>query len=405
MDRLLQRAARRRAKAAGAHGTSLPASVGTPAGMVPGLPAARRQAAVGACGAAAVLQWDAADQDEAEEPAAAAGTASAAGQAGNVPGSSERPPTADGQQRSAAQDVEEMQDEEEDEEDWEDAWGGDEEGTAANGGTTPSTAAEGGEGEGQEAGGGVNLTFDRQELLGGAARRRPRNGSTAGAGAKRGVSKADRWEARLVHRSALLCQLARGLLHDAAADDPLLQSLLLSMVPQDRMLKLDAGGGTAAGAGAAVSTRGLHQQLSWFRETFALPRELPSSSGGEDPLVAAFRCSRGLEGLVAELVSAAQEAAAKRERSRVVMRSAELYCALFAALLRAQGAAVRLVVALTPASLKPTGALEQGRAWECLQFGQHNSLPAALSLHDAVGQQSRRISCSLGSCSSGQKEQ
>lgn len=250
---------------------------------------------------------------------------------------------------------------EEDGEEWEDAWGDGEEGTAGDGGAAASGAAEGSDGEGQEVAAGLNLTFDRKELLGAVARRRPKNRSAAGggAGAKRGVSKADRWEARLVHRSALLCQLARGLLHDAAADDPLLQSLLLSMAPPDRMLKLDAGGGTAGGVGAAVSTRGLHQQLSWFRETFALPRDLASSStssGEEDPLVAAFRCSRGLEGLVAELVAAAQEAAAaKRERSRVVVRSAELYCTLFAALLRAQGAAVRLVAALTPASLKPTG--------------------------------------------------
>ncbi|KAL4458322.1 hypothetical protein ABPG75_013187 [Micractinium tetrahymenae] len=371
VEQLLQRAAKRRAKAAGAAGAALPSAVAAAAGLVPGLPAARRQAAVGACGAAAVVQRDAPDQQEAEEAAghaeqhgsaAAAAAAAAAGQAGDVPGSRGQNPATDDRQHGSLYEEEE----EEDEEEWEDAWEEGKERAAGAGGASASGAAEGSDGEGQE-GGGINLTFDRKELLGGTARRRPKNGGAGGAAAvRRGVSKADRFEARLVHRTALLCQLARGLLHDAAADDPLLQSLLLSMVPQDRLLKLDAGGGTAGGIGTAVSTQGLHQQLSWFRETFALPREPPScgcgssGTGQEDLLVAAFRGSKGLDSLVAELVAAVQEAAAaKRERSRVVVRSAEHYCTLFAALLRAQGAAVRLVCALTPGSLKPTEAARQ----------------------------------------------
>lgn len=359
VEQLLQRAAKRRAKAGGAAGSVLPTAVATVAGAVLGLPASRRQAAVGACGAAAVLQRDAAEEQEGQEPGGHAEPASVAlapataDPSGDAPSNSEQAPTTGAQQHGASL-------EEEDEEEWEDAWEDDEEVPAGNGGTTALAMAEGSD-EGQEAAGPVSLTFDRRELLGGVTRRRPRNGSAAAVAAKRGVSKADRFEARLVHRSTLLCQLARGLLHDAAADDPLLQSLLLSMVPQDRMLRLDAGGGTAGGVGAAVSTQGLHQQLSWFRETFSLSRE-PASSGGSgeggaDLLVNAFRTSRGSEGLAAELAAAVQEAAAaKRERRRVVVRSAELYATLFAALLRAQGAAVRLVAALTPAPLRPTGA-------------------------------------------------
>ncbi|PSC69590.1 DNA repair complementing XP-C cells-like protein [Micractinium conductrix] len=256
-----------------------------------------------------------------------------------------------------------------DDEDWEDAWQ-DEEGEeewedagvgGAAGATTASAAGDSEEDDGE--GGGLTITFDKGDTAGDRGKRRRPASSGGEGGARRGVTKADRERAALVHRSHLLCLLARGQLFDGAASDPLLQAQLLSLVPPGPAAKLQIGGTAAAADGsssssssAACSLQGLHQQLAWFRRHFklaALGCGAAAPSGQGDLVTAALHGTRGLEGAGAALQAAVE---------RRVAAGAEEYAALFAALLRAQGAAVRLMVALSPSSLRPTEAAKQQRA-------------------------------------------
>ena len=357
LERLLNRNAKRQARAGGG---AAPAPAAAPVfsaaatGLVPGLPAARRRIAVGACGAAAVLQ-----QDQDESPVAQ--------EAGGHPPRGGRDSAA-----AAAADEEQQQQQQQqhvsvqdgDDEDWEDAWQ-DEEGEeewedagvgGAAGATTASAAGDSEEDDGE--GGGLTITFDKGDTAGDRGKRRRPASSGGEGGARRGVTKADRERAALVHRSHLLCLLARGQLFDGAASDPLLQAQLLSLVPPGPAAKLQIGGTAAAADGsssssssAACSLQGLHQQLAWFRRHFklaALGCGAAAPSGQGDLVTAALHGTRGLEGAGAALQAAVE---------RRVAAGAEEYAALFAALLRAQGAAVRLMVALSPSSLRPTGAL------------------------------------------------
>jgi hypothetical protein len=232
------------------------------------------------------------------------------------------------------------EEEEEGEEDWEDAWeeeDGEEGEEGALGGGSGSVTA----GAGSPAAAALTITLDGQE----AARksRRPGRGGGAGAG---GVLKVDRLRARVVHRSHLLCLLGRGLALEAAARDPLLQAQLLSLVQPGPAAKLHEGQAGAGGATPAVSLRGVRQQLSWLRQAFRL---LPAGGGAAgpapDPVLAACLATGGVAAVAAQLRDAVQ---ARR-------CGGEQLAALFAALLRAQGAAVRLVCALHASPLRPTG--------------------------------------------------
>lgn len=356
--RLLNRNVRRQARNAGS--TAPPALRGealaaAAAGLVAGLPGARQQAGVGACGTAAVLNADAESDDEPPQ------------QQQQLPvqpaGEEPHPPGAlllgGGQPLSG------------DEEDWEDAWGDDDDGTEEGGSAwpgSPSPSAAAGGGGSEEGGGGGDATAGLTIVLN-------RDGSEAGEGGKakaggaakrRGVSRADRDRAAQVHRTHLLCLLARGLAYDAAASDSLLQAQLLSLVPPGPAAKLHTvwgGGGAPASTLAAggCTPQGLRQQLSWFRSEFKLaPSAGPASASqgpgqgpAADPVVAAALGARGQAGVVEGL-----RAAVEARRG-----TPEQLAALFAALLRAQGALVRSVRVLEASSLRPTGAVQGGAGW------------------------------------------
>ena len=347
LERLFKRQARRQGKGA-------PVSVLQPAlaaGRVAGLPAQRQQQQVGACGAAAVTDLDAEEQ-------AGGGTA--------AEGKEDEEPTQ--QQQLEQQQGQQEQGSEEEEEDWEDAWAeleGSEEGagTAAGG----EEEGEGDDEEEQEEEGGLTITLQRdgseEGTAGGKGKGKPRGGSAAAGGVKRrGVNKADREQAQMVHRSHLLCLLGRGLMHDAAASDPLLQAQLLSLLPDAAAAWLhhNSGDGTGGG-GSGCSMAGLRAQLKWFRSVFKLQpgslqqqqqqqkqqEDKASANRTSDPVLAALLSTRGLQGLVGELQEAVQQRSG----------TCEQLVTLFAALLRAQGATVRSVRALDPSSLKPTGKL------------------------------------------------
>jgi hypothetical protein len=359
LERLFKRQARRQGKGA-------PVSVLQPAlaaGRVAGLPAQRQQQQVGACGAAAVTDLDAEEQ-------AGGGTA--------AEGKEDEEPTQ--QQQLEQQQGQQEQGSEEEEEDWEDAWA-ELEGSEEGAGTAAGGEEEGEGDDEEEQEGGLTITLQRdgseEGAAGGKGKGKPRGGSAAAGGVKRrGVNKADREQAQMVHRSHLLCLLGRGLMHDAAASDPLLQAQLLSLLPDAAAAWLHhnsgdgtggggsdssgkGGGSGGGGGGSGCSMAGLRAQLKWFRSVFKLQpgslqqqqqqqkqqEDKASTNRTSDPVLAALLSTRGLQGLVGELQEAVQQRSG----------TCEQLVTLFAALLRAQGATVRSVRALGPSSLKPTG--------------------------------------------------
>lgn len=96
---------------------------------------------------------------------------------------------------------------------------------------------------------------------------------TAGAAKvpRKGITREERLYAQLLHRSHLVCLLARGLAHDAASSNEALQAMLLSLL--DPQLLDQAA---AAAGGAADSMETLRVLLEWFVAQF---RANPLSKG------------------------------------------------------------------------------------------------------------------------------
>ncbi|GAB4822170.1 hypothetical protein N2152v2_009216 [Parachlorella kessleri] len=165
----------------------------------------------------------------------------------------------------------------------------------------------------------------------------------------RSFTKADRERAALVHRCHLLCLLGRGLLLDAAASQPLLQALLLSLVPPDvgDHLRQEPGQHQAA----------LDPVVGWFKAGFRLAISSTTGAGssneglgcGQDEIDEALQGARGVDGLVEHL----QQVVERR------CGTVEELGALFVAVLRAHGFVVRLVRSLHPIPLKPADAQRQ----------------------------------------------
>jgi hypothetical protein len=204
------------------------------------------------------------------------------------------------------------------------AWDGDWEDVGSEGSGPPSAAGAGGGGAGVS----ISLPADGGQPA-----------TTPKAPRRTAFTKEDREAARLVHRAHLLCLLARGLLYDAAADDPTLLAVLLSLTPPD-VADLLSG---AAGCAPA----GLSAAMAWFRREFRLAPggALQPPTRGEDELAAAVARARGAEGVAQQL----REAVERR------CGDAETLAALFAAALRAHGVRARTVRLLEPSSLKPGG--------------------------------------------------
>lgn len=347
VERLLNRQAKRQARATGVQQPVVPPRLGPAPSVVPGLPGARQLPQIGACGAAAAANQDeAADEAAGEQQQAADGPAAA----GAMP---PPPPPPQQPQQQAQQQAEGSQE-------WEDAWAGqagDEEWEEVPAGS-PSAPGTTDDGE-QETGGteGLTIVLNRDGSEAAEGSQRGKAGASGSSARRRGVTKADRERAQLVHRSHLLCLLARAQALDAAASDPLLQARLLSLVPQGPAAKLHegaAGSSTATAVGAGgCSLAGLHQQVQWFKSTFKLLPPTASSSssqGTPDPVLAALLAPNGPQAWLQQLGGALEQRTG----------TAEQLVGLFAALLRGQGALVRTVRVLEPSSLRPTG--KQGTA-------------------------------------------
>ncbi|KAL0038560.1 hypothetical protein WJX77_010735 [Trebouxia sp. C0004] len=149
---------------------------------------------------------------------------------------------------------------------------------------------------------------------------------------RKGITKADRETARLLHRTHLLCLLSRGLLYDEGASDPLLQVTMLSLVPPEVIPPSDTCKG--------VSPPALQPLLSWFQHTFQQLPPAPPRGPDEDDFAGK---AGGLDSVTEQLQAVA---VAKQG-------SAEQLQALFVSLCRAQALLVRSVRVLDPMPLNP----------------------------------------------------
>jgi hypothetical protein len=148
-------------------------------------------------------------------------------------------------------------------------------------------------------------------------------------------SKADRETALAVHRSHLLCLLGRGLTLAAAADEPEVAALALSLPPVEVAEGLRDPG--------AASAESLIPAVAWFRDTFGVVRP---EAAADVTLTAAAVGGGGVEAATARLVRAAEERRG----------AADDLVALFVALLQVHGLRARAVGALHPSPISPAGA-------------------------------------------------
>lgn len=182
---------------------------------------------------------------------------------------------------------------------------------------------------------------------------------------KRRASGKDKEFAELVHKTHLLCLIARGRLVDAACDDPVLQASLLSVVPPQIHFH-DTECTSASELGPFVK---------WFQTTFRIcsDKELTSSSSHlsskEDLTSCLFKALHNQAG------------------------SGEEVAALFVSLLRALGFTARYVSVLDVLPLKPDAScLEASADWDASSSG------IASGAEDIFSQKhlSRKFALSLG---------
>ncbi|KAL6778143.1 hypothetical protein ACKKBG_A17090 [Auxenochlorella protothecoides x Auxenochlorella symbiontica] len=128
---------------------------------------------------------------------------------------------------------------------------------------------------------------------------------------RRGVSQADREAAQRLHRSHALCLLGRALLYDAASSDAGLQAVILSLLPPEL-----AGSSPIPGADPSqrADPAQMGELLAWFRGGFRPLRRSAvqvTPADGEDALGATLRAARGIPAVVEQL----QRVAAQRTGS------------------------------------------------------------------------------------------
>jgi len=165
---------------------------------------------------------------------------------------------------------------------------------------------------------------------------------------RQAFTKEDRETARLVHRSHLLCLLGRGLLYDAAADDPLLQATAFSLLPSSLVELITKG---VSSVDEQAQQEALEGATKWFRMNFTLLKtsSLQPPAENEDEIGAAIAQAKGLEGLSSQLLLVVEKRCG----------TAEELSTIFAALFRCVGCLIRTVRLLEPSSLKPGDALRQ----------------------------------------------
>ena len=222
-----------------------------------------------------------------------------------------------------------------DEEDWEDVEEEDDQHEVEKQG---KNHAHGGA-SGRAAGITVNLEADDMDDAAGLLKPPPRQRQT--------YTKEDREIARLVHRSHLLCLLGRGLLFDAAADDPDLQATLLSLIPASLLTKFNH----VSSPNDDIQREALEEIVGWFRGHFKLQKtsSLQPPAENEDEIAAAIAAAAGVKGTSLLLMAVVENRCG----------TAEELVAVFSAMMRVMGCFARAVRLLEPSSLKPGEALKQ----------------------------------------------
>ena len=185
-------------------------------------------------------------------------------------------------------------------------------------------------------------------------------------------SKKDRERCQIIHRSHLLCLVARALLYDSAADSSLLQAVLLSIVPEDVSQEAHCTGLGDCSKGK------IEKVLRWFRSHFKLTAQdqqetaMAATIKDDDEVSAALLLTNGVEGIISQLVKATE----------MKCGGAEELVTLLIALLRALGMDARSLRALHPSSLRPADVARQEEE-AMRRYSKRSTGPRIIDLDDS----------------------
>ena len=150
---------------------------------------------------------------------------------------------------------------------------------------------------------------------------------------RQAFTKEDKYICEMMHRSHILCLIARGLLYDEVADDPWVQAAVMSRIPEELLSECNS---------SRILTVPLLENLN-----NQIHKDLTITSSDES--LASLHLNYGKEDVVTKLL----------DRAGSLTCTVEESCTLFAALLRNFGYLVRTVHSLEPSALKPGDLMRQ----------------------------------------------
>lgn len=149
---------------------------------------------------------------------------------------------------------------------------------------------------------------------------------------KRRVTKKDRELAQLIHRTHLLCLLGRGLFLDMVANDPIIQALVSSLLPEHLLSPADP---------SSCDENRARSLLHWFHSEF---KRSPKPRSSLDTM----NESNSLRSAQPQVINELRASLLQK------LVTVEEGCLLFAALLRSLGYLARIVCVLEPLPLNPS---------------------------------------------------
>ncbi|KAI8108137.1 hypothetical protein M9434_006167 [Picochlorum sp. BPE23] len=155
---------------------------------------------------------------------------------------------------------------------------------------------------------------------------------------RQAFTQEDRMFCQLIHRSHALCLLARGFCHDSVVRDDVLQSAVVSLVPQESLVDIQQ-----SGDGVSLSMSMLESLVKIFHDRFKI-RE-PMDGWNVDSL----KMNYGAEDTVKDLLQHIRDAVCTAEECSI----------MFASLIDALGYPVRTVRHLDPSPLKPGDVIKR----------------------------------------------
>lgn len=154
---------------------------------------------------------------------------------------------------------------------------------------------------------------------------------------RQSFTQEDRLFCQIIHRSHALCLLARGFCHDSVLRDDVLQSAVVSLVPEESLVHIQQK------QSGALSVSTLEQLVKEFHQRFKIRESMDGWN------VDSLKINYGAEDTVKHLLQTIRDAACTAEECSV----------LFASLIDALGYPVRTVRHLDPSPLKPGDVIKR----------------------------------------------